>query len=297
VGWTKTNMDSAIYTYNENTGQYAVWNGTVGVNGQSRYIAIGQAFFVKANNSSAVLKCSESSKTLINAKLNKTDFIKNQLTIKLQNSQGHTDEAIIGFNESATNGFDSHTDGYKFRGHNVYLASKEDIEKQDLSINYLDNNLSVKRIIPISTDETFSNEIHTLTINGRDNFSSDVKIYLHDRSMDKMINISTSNTYQYSPNGNKDRFEIIVNPMLEEGKKSEIITDIKIYPNPAKNIVHIVSSNGENHTYSIKDMNGRTIVQNTFVGKTQLDITLPKGMYMVEVQSINTIKVEKLVVE
>jgi len=87
------------------------------------------------------------------------------------------------------------------------------------------------------------------------------------------------------------------NPLLEEGKKAEFISDIKIYPNPAKNILNITAGDNENHTYSIKDMNGKTILQNTFIGKTQLDITLPKGIYMVEVQSVNAIKVEKLVVE
>lgn len=49
-GWTKTNLDGSIYISDNGTStalQYATWNGTTGTNGGSRYIASGQAFWVR----------------------------------------------------------------------------------------------------------------------------------------------------------------------------------------------------------------------------------------------------------
>ncbi len=49
-GWGKNNINATIYIRDNGTGsgQYATWNGVVGTNGGSQYIAAGQAFWVKA---------------------------------------------------------------------------------------------------------------------------------------------------------------------------------------------------------------------------------------------------------
>ncbi len=50
-GWTKDNMDAGIYIIDNGgtTARFATWNGVTGTNGGSRYIATGQAFWVKAS--------------------------------------------------------------------------------------------------------------------------------------------------------------------------------------------------------------------------------------------------------
>lgn len=54
-GWTKTNIRNAIWIWNPVTDQYAAYGAEAGVNGATRYIPAGQAFFVKSNAASPVL--------------------------------------------------------------------------------------------------------------------------------------------------------------------------------------------------------------------------------------------------
>ncbi|MBI3481959.1 MAG: hypothetical protein HY015_03125, partial [Bacteroidetes bacterium] len=63
-GWTKTNLDDAIYIddYNHDQPVFASYVNGVGTNGGSRYIAMGQGFWVKANALSPVLTISENVK-------------------------------------------------------------------------------------------------------------------------------------------------------------------------------------------------------------------------------------------
>ena len=50
-GWTKTNMNAAIYIPDNGnlSSKFATWNGVVGTSGGSQYIAMGQGFWTKAN--------------------------------------------------------------------------------------------------------------------------------------------------------------------------------------------------------------------------------------------------------
>ena len=61
-GWTKTNINNAIYIWDPDLRQYAAYVGGVGTNGGSRYIASSQAFWVQANAASPQLRITESAK-------------------------------------------------------------------------------------------------------------------------------------------------------------------------------------------------------------------------------------------
>jgi len=64
-GWTKTNMDNVVYVWdhsaNSGEGAYLTWNGTAGSLG-SGLISPFQGFWVKANDSSPVLKVAKTNK-------------------------------------------------------------------------------------------------------------------------------------------------------------------------------------------------------------------------------------------
>src|SRR5690606_15498690 len=102
-GWTKTNMGGSIYIRDNEIGQYATWNGTVGTNGGSRYIPTGQAFWVQASGSGPALSVTESVKV---AGQSTTFFraaaLENLLRITLQKG-GVRDEAVVHFREDALN--------------------------------------------------------------------------------------------------------------------------------------------------------------------------------------------------
>jgi hypothetical protein len=138
-GWTKSNMSGSIYmTDNGNAAtQYASWNGVTGTNGGTRYIALGQAFWVKATGAGTpVLTLNENVKV---GGQQTTFFRENDLAdlLRVTLVSGTTrDEAVIHFRPDATDGFDAHADAVKFQNSTFNLSSMQP-DGLKLSINSL----------------------------------------------------------------------------------------------------------------------------------------------------------------
>ncbi|NQZ69895.1 MAG: T9SS type A sorting domain-containing protein [Lentisphaeria bacterium] len=74
---------------------------------------------------------------------------------------------------------------------------------------------------------------------------------------------------------------------------------LKIYPNPARELLHIEKEGNESGELHIHDLNGSLIMNESITrAKSKIDISnLPSGMYMVTVQAGGTMLRSKLVVE
>jgi len=136
-GWTKSNLDGSIYiTDNGNASlQYATWNGTTGTNGGSRYIALGQGYWVKANGvGTPTLQADEN----IKAAGTQTTFLRegsvdNLLRITMKQG-GLADETVIHFRNDATPAFDHQADAWKRKNGYFNLSSLAETNEQ-LAIN------------------------------------------------------------------------------------------------------------------------------------------------------------------
>ncbi len=115
TGWTRTNLTNAIYL--RDNGQtlpvYATYVGGVGTNGGSRYIPMGQAYFVKSDGGAINFQSDE------NVKVAGTQgtFVREgavsdviRITLKKDNLK---DETVIRFSGEATEGYDQNLDAYK----------------------------------------------------------------------------------------------------------------------------------------------------------------------------------------
>lgn len=125
-GWTKTNMEQSIYTRNNGLAypNFAVWNGTLGINGGSNYIAMGQAFWVRASGmGTPVLQANEN----VKAAGTQTTFFRSaaiQNLLRITMVKGAIkDETAIHFTEGATAGFDSNIDARKMAGSSFNLTT------------------------------------------------------------------------------------------------------------------------------------------------------------------------------
>jgi hypothetical protein len=124
-GWTKTNVDGAVWVWKKD--KYASWVGGVGVNGGSNKIAAMQGFFVKANAANPVLKCTEevkpanshSSPAFLRIA---TDPTLVRLTLK--QSQTDQDECVLRFEPGTSKSFDPNFDAAKMwnAGFNMALG-------------------------------------------------------------------------------------------------------------------------------------------------------------------------------
>ena len=116
TGWTKTNVNNAIYFFKEN--QYASYVNGTGTNGGTQYIPSLQGFFVRRNQSAfgtGTLKMDNNVRVH-----NTTSFYKslNSDLLRLKvTGNSFNDETVIRFNDAASSGFDGNMDAYKLFGY------------------------------------------------------------------------------------------------------------------------------------------------------------------------------------
>lgn len=124
TGWTKTNVDDAIYIDDYNTANpvFAAYVNGVGTNGGSQYVATGQGFWVHANAAAPVVSVSENVKVAGQ----QTTFFRqaeplNLIRVALTDANALRDETVIYFSDSATVGFDKRYDARKLNNQYGYL--------------------------------------------------------------------------------------------------------------------------------------------------------------------------------
>ncbi|MBS1557193.1 MAG: T9SS type A sorting domain-containing protein [Bacteroidetes bacterium] len=123
-GWTKTNVDDAIYIDDYNTANpvFAAYVNGVGTNGGTQYVATGQGFWVHANAAAPVVGVSENVKVAGQ----QTTFFRqaepsNLIRVALTDVNALRDETVIYFSDSATVGFDKRYDARKLNNQYGYL--------------------------------------------------------------------------------------------------------------------------------------------------------------------------------
>jgi hypothetical protein len=140
-GWTRTNIDNAVYTYQADLDQYATYVGGVGTNGGSRFIASSQGFFVKANGASPVLTSTEQVKSATQPALIRHEREASQVLdlfrLRLE-GQSFWDEAVVRFHPLATTSYDGSFDAFKLFSSNPQAPNISTLsEGNDYAVNAL----------------------------------------------------------------------------------------------------------------------------------------------------------------
>jgi len=125
TGWTRTNVTNAIYL--RDNGQvspvYATYVGGVGTNGGSRYIPMGQAFFIKSNGGAINFQSNENVKVAgTQGTFIREGAVSDVIRIALK-KDNLKDETVIRFSGDATDGYDQNLDAYKLPNSIFNLAS------------------------------------------------------------------------------------------------------------------------------------------------------------------------------
>ena len=138
-GWTKTNISSATYIWNNTAQQYAVYQGGVGTNGGSRYIASSQAFWVQTTGDSPLLSLTENVKAATDIVFKNNNETPPDALKLFMAGNGYTDETVLQFKQDASSSFDPDYDAYKLFSFNTQVPSLSTIvdSSSDLSINAL----------------------------------------------------------------------------------------------------------------------------------------------------------------
>ncbi|MEO7990173.1 MAG: T9SS type A sorting domain-containing protein [Chryseolinea sp.] len=192
AGWTKTNVGGTIYVRDNATGQFATWNGSVGVNGGTRYIPIGQAFWIQAT-AAPTLTANENVKVAGQ----QTTFLKEAgLTdlLRIAMVKGTLrDETVIHFRNDAAVGYDAETDSRKFVNSTFNLSSVLSTG-EILAINSSPFTCSQPVKLNVANAAVGA---YTLEFSEMETFNSEIDITLVDNFLNKTIDIATTNHYTF----------------------------------------------------------------------------------------------------
>ena len=136
-GWTKTNLNNAIYV--ENNGGWATYVSGLGANYGTQYIAPGQGFMIRVSGSGGGSLAVNNNARVHNA----TTFFKRASAgasnfVRLEVSgNGYKDEALVRFMPEATSEFDNNYDATKLFGYIDESAQIYTLGSTPMTINSL----------------------------------------------------------------------------------------------------------------------------------------------------------------
>lgn len=276
---------------------YSTWNAgtwsnapTAISNSNGQYIANGQAFFVQAINATNLsLTFNESHK--YNGSQNgvfRNQTWNNFLRIALQQNNVNIDNTVIRFTNDRT--VLSNTLG-------IYDATLLSSSNAFLGSVKAGNNMSIqtRQIQQLQTDEvplafnvTNSGQYHFIFSEFEN--SSIEEIFLKDKQSSALHNIKLNNTYPFTVNKEdsltySNRFSIV----FKNKPALPITNHIKLYPNPATDVVTLELPINNEYNIKVTDVKGSTLQQVTTSGGTQkLNVSkLASGTYIIEIINQN----------
>lgn len=209
-----SSLISGVYTVlNPSSNAYETWNGTTGSAG--RYISSGQAFWVKGSTSSANLSFTENHKATSESGGNKfkTAVLTNHLLITLSGN-GFNNKAFVHQNTTGAYGKDNY-DAVKFGYGSYQIATFEPGNNTKYDINNLP-------LYGTKTTDTVEVEVNVpanaanyqLSFADVNTFNSNLKVYLQDKMLNTLQDLSTANTYSFATNGTAgstgNRFRVLI---------------------------------------------------------------------------------------
>ena len=296
ASWTKSSLDDAIYIYDANQGAYQSYVNGAGTNGGSQFIASSQAFFVKANAASPLLRISENVKTAQNI-----SFVDNQsnpdlLSISVSDLSS-SDEIVVRFNEEATNDFDPSWDAEKLYSRKQELSLATVYDKTNYSILSLNPDSISKRVLlkikvpnsgayhlnfsnlPVEFDCYFLVDLFTgkrIRLNDNDiisyNLSDTTSVAQFELLMSKDINLNACANYTSK------------NSTIAFGLNAKSLQSIQVYPNPVKDFIYVTGIE-QTSNFQLLDALGRVVLERRIQNeKENIDVSrLKSGIYFLRI--------------
>jgi hypothetical protein len=277
-GWTKTGISgNAIAIWNAATESYSTYNGTIGLNGGSRHIAGGQAFFINASSGSSALSMNEDVKADVNSSgLRVASQEINGLKVTAV-SGNRRDEAFLDITPSIENGSAPKLDNPGITlslGHN-----------NRYSIAFL-SAVEEGGIIPLDlrrAGNEFQFEIEKV---GSQWLSA--QVYLKDDLNSQLLPVVDGmNSFSFTAGINDvNRFSLIITDGVTSAA-GKLASGVSIYPNPSSGQVVLRNEAGLKGNFMVTDLSGKTVFSGKLDGVNQpLDLkSLSSGQYLIRFES------------
>lgn len=288
-GWTKTNLTSTIYVWNPVAANYAThtYYGA-NTNGGSRYIAMGQGFFVQSNIGGGSLTMNNSVRVHNSIAFQKeSKIMDNEIDIRIEcNVNTYSDENVIVLNNLATDNFDSDFDAMKFAGDNNAPMLYTIKDNKNLAVaNLSDINKIYNRDVYFQPGVDGS---YTLYFN-HSLVSDDV--VLLDKKAQKIITNGQSYNFTANKTDDIDRFVISPATITSINESSEIQLQAYTY----NNTLYVIAKNQLLNSVILYTLQGSKILE---TNNSIIDISsLASGIYLVNVQTDKELLSKKIIIQ
>jgi len=282
-GWTKTNVNDAIY-FMKSDGNFANYILGMGTNGGSQYIPAMQGVFVYATGSGSVGVTNEVRVHNSQAfwKSNKSNDPVLRLTA---NGNNHSDEMVLRFSDMATDQFDGSLDAYKrFTGNELIPQIYSLTNSNDtMSINSLPE-LNGSIIIPVGFVSGVPGT-YTINFDGISSLNQDATIFFEDQKDNIMVNMRDMSeyTFSYSTSDNNNRFLI---HLSDQPVKINNTPDDYFDVYSFNKSVYIQNNNLNKYSVEIYDLLGNMIQKRDCdVSFLRIDLNISSGYYIIKTSS------------
>ncbi len=296
VDLTGSNLESSIWFFDSQSGNYTAYNGGDPAGGN--IIPIGQAVFVKASGDNPILQFDNSVRLHSDKDYYKQqkNVGSNKLLVKAI-SDNLKDVAYIRFREAASNTFNIQDDATKLFGFGsapqLYTFSTDG---QALSINTM--TLTGETVsIPVGFEMNEAGEV-CLQFDLIDTFDSELEIHLQDQLTNNITNLRLQNSYcfQHQADNNADRFILHFGSFagLNENLNA---THIRCWANGEQIFIDVEGETGQQAKVEVLTLLG-TLVQTSNITLNAVSI-IPcrqKGALLVRVLTAKKQYIQKLMI-
>jgi hypothetical protein len=298
--WSKTNVDNSIWVWQgtgttmAGGGNYLTWNGTTG-SLTDGIIPAMQGFFVKAANSGATLTIPQSSRTHSSHLYYKDSGLPlNTLRLNVAGNECF-DAVFIGFNDLATEDYDSEFDVRKLYGIQQAPQLYSIIPGNELSINILPET-GDDRIVPLRFECEVPSTF-TLEAAGMDGFDLNTEFYLEDLKEGVIQNIGDDPVYVFSSELGDDPSRFLLHFGNPNTVGETILNPVKVYAD--NGVIHILNLTQRQASVCVFDEIGRQIAEKQVNGENTMGIKVEtgNGYYIVKVQTGEKFITEKVFIK
>jgi len=294
-GWTKTNINGAIYIWDPAQNNFTTYTNGSGTNGGSRYIASTQGFFVRANSGGGSIAMTP--QVMVEYPNGQFRGDKNAYQLSLiVDGNGRNDETIIRFHENAQEYFEDNLDAYKIYSYDSDVPQIYSVltDGSFASINSLPkNNMDVS--IPISFIASVNSEYQ---INCKlDKSPVETDFFLEDLVTNEIFDLKQG-TYHFhgKVTDSKERFLLHVNhtaTLVENENTSTEINEnnmrsINVFSTHRTLFIDTRSAETNLATIKVYNMLGEQVsqkqIQNQDIHSFSMDCSA--GYYFVEISTI-----------
>lgn len=197
-GWTKTNLDNAIYFWNPSTNSYASFVNSAGTNGGTQYIPAMQGFYVHVTNpGSGTLGMTNDVRTSMVARNFREDGEEESSAISLKIASGNfSDETVLKISSNSSANFDNSYDAYKLMNSGKTPSFYSNLAGIDYSINTFPLDVEDK-IIPLKLGVGFSGT-YNLKSKELGFFDNGISVLLEDKLMKRVVDLRSNPQYTFS---------------------------------------------------------------------------------------------------